>query len=53
MKGNNQATPKGVMSKLLGKKEKARPLLEVMSDPQYSFYKALAAFEKVDIYANT
>lgn len=28
------------------------PLLAVMADPRYSFYKALLRFERVDIYAN-
>lgn len=53
LKGNNQEPPKGMLSKLTRKKEKAQPLLSVMADPQYSFFKALSAFEKVDIYANT
>ncbi|KAK4049604.1 hypothetical protein OIO90_005363 [Microbotryomycetes sp. JL221] len=34
-------------------KPKAEPLLSVMADPRYNFYKALAAFEKIDVYCNT
>ena len=53
-KGNNQnQNGFGVLEKLTRKKEKAEPLLLVMADPRYSFFKALSAFEKIDIYANT
>lgn len=58
--GNNQDPAKcpPVAKNLLGKlgarkKEKAEPLLSVMADPKYSFFKALSAFERVEIYANT
>jgi hypothetical protein len=52
--GNNQPTEsKGPLSRLSGKREKAEPLLAVMADPQYSFFRALAAFERVEIYANS
>ncbi|GAA5891909.1 hypothetical protein JCM8208_002932 [Rhodotorula glutinis] len=36
-------------------KEKRRgdPLLKVMADPRYSFYRALAKFERFDLFANT
>ncbi|KAM0755796.1 DUF676-domain-containing protein [Meredithblackwellia eburnea MCA 4105] len=34
-------------------KEKAEPLLAVMADPRFNFYKALAAFERVEVYANS
>ena len=49
--GNNQPHPK-LKSTLFCKKEKAMPLLAVMADPRYSFYKALLRFERVEIYAN-
>uniref|UniRef100_A0A0K3C7C1 BY PROTMAP: gi/342321440/gb/EGU13374.1/ ADP-ribose pyrophosphatase [Rhodotorula glutinis ATCC 204091] n=1 Tax=Rhodotorula toruloides TaxID=5286 RepID=A0A0K3C7C1_RHOTO len=37
-----------------GEKEKveAAPLLKVMADPRYSFYKALRKFERIDVFAN-
>ncbi|KAK4050439.1 hypothetical protein OIV83_003509 [Microbotryomycetes sp. JL201] len=43
------------MSKLpfASRKPQAEPLLAVMADPRYNFYKALAAFEKIDVYCNT
>ena len=51
--GSNQPEqPNSSLSRLSFKREKAEPLLAVMADPQYSFYKALAGFERVDIYAN-
>ncbi|GAA5878807.1 hypothetical protein JCM3774_000971 [Rhodotorula dairenensis] len=34
-------------------KERAEPLLKVMADPRYSFYRALVKFKHVDIFANT
>ncbi|GAA5981084.1 hypothetical protein JCM10908_003978 [Rhodotorula pacifica] len=34
-------------------KEKAEPLLKIMADPRYSFYRALLKFKHVDIFANT
>ncbi|GAA5917934.1 hypothetical protein JCM6882_004130 [Rhodosporidiobolus microsporus] len=34
-------------------KEKAEPLLKIMADPRYAFYRALSKFEKIDVYANT
>jgi hypothetical protein len=37
----------------VGAREKAEPLLAIMADPHYSFFKALKAFERVEIYANT
>ncbi|BGP21280.1 lipid particle protein [Rhodotorula toruloides] len=33
-------------------REEAEPLLKVLADPRYSFYKALARFEKIDVFAN-
>ncbi|KAL8286209.1 hypothetical protein RQP46_004697 [Phenoliferia psychrophenolica] len=52
--GNNQPEkPNGTLSRLSFKKEKAEPLLAVMADPQYSFFRALVAFERVEIYANS
>ncbi|ORY90238.1 putative serine esterase-domain-containing protein [Leucosporidium creatinivorum] len=57
--GNNQhldtkcPPTKNLLGKLSRKKEKAEPLLSVMADPKYSFFKALSAFERVEIYANT
>lgn len=49
VEGNNQPKPKRTF---FGRKEKAMPLLAVMADPRYNFYKALLKFERVDIYAN-
>jgi hypothetical protein len=34
-------------------KEKAEPLLKIMADPRYSFYRALLKFKHIDIFANT
>ncbi|BGO88545.1 hypothetical protein NBRC10512_003357 [Rhodotorula toruloides] len=34
-------------------REEAEPLLKVLADPRYNFYKALAKFEKIDVFANT
>ncbi|GAA6018616.1 hypothetical protein JCM10207_008982, partial [Rhodosporidiobolus poonsookiae] len=34
-------------------KEKAEPLLKILADPRYSFYRALSRFEKIEVYANT
>jgi hypothetical protein len=34
-------------------KEKAEPLLKIMADPRYSFYRALARFERIEVFANT
>ncbi|BGP36287.1 hypothetical protein JCM10449v2_000185 [Rhodotorula kratochvilovae] len=31
----------------------AEPLLKIMADPRYSFYRALSRFERVEIFANT
>lgn len=58
LKGNNQDPAKcpqaqSIIGKLTKRKEKAEPLLSVMADPKYSFFKALSAFERVEIYANT
>ncbi|KAL7341107.1 ADP-ribose pyrophosphatase [Rhodotorula toruloides] len=33
-------------------KVEAAPLLKVMADPRYSFYKALQKFERIDVFAN-
>lgn len=33
--------------------EARQPLLKVMADPRFSFYRALCKFARVDIYANT
>lgn len=46
----DEADKKGVR----GKKEnvEAAPLLKVMADPRYSFYKALQKFERIDVFAN-
>ncbi|BGP28361.1 hypothetical protein JCM10296v2_000093 [Rhodotorula toruloides] len=33
-------------------KIEAAPLLKVMADPRYSFYKALRKFDRVDVFAN-
>lgn len=53
LEGNNQSTkPAGFLSRFSFAREEAAPLLEVMADPRYSFYKALAAFERVEIYCN-
>ncbi|GAA5846840.1 hypothetical protein JCM9279_004461 [Rhodotorula babjevae] len=35
------------------KHRRGDPLLKVMADPQYSFYRALAKFERFDLFANT
>lgn len=43
----------GIIQRLTKGKEKAEPLLAVMADPRYSFFKALSEFEKIDVYANT
>lgn len=45
--------PGSVLGRLVGRKEKAEGLLSVLADPNYSFYKALKAFERIEIYANT
>ncbi|BGP12286.1 hypothetical protein JCM10213_000018 [Rhodosporidiobolus nylandii] len=34
-------------------KEPAEPLLKIMADPRYSFYKALSKFERIEVFANT
>lgn len=34
-------------------KERAEPLLKIMADPRYSFYRALLKFKHIDIFANT
>ncbi|GAA5992019.1 hypothetical protein JCM5350_006251 [Sporobolomyces pararoseus] len=34
------------------KKDKAEPLLKILADPQFSFYRALCKFERIDVYAN-
>ncbi|GAA5827101.1 hypothetical protein JCM11251_001118 [Rhodosporidiobolus azoricus] len=34
-------------------KEMAEPLLKIMADPRYSFFRGLSKFEKIDVYANT
>lgn len=54
LEGNQQEVKPevGFMSKFSFAKEKAEPLLLVMADPRYSFFKALASFERVEIYAN-
>lgn len=44
---------KTLLSRLSFDKEPAEPLLSVLADPRYSFFKALLAFERVDIYANS
>ncbi|GAA6046537.1 hypothetical protein JCM3770_006198 [Rhodotorula araucariae] len=31
----------------------AEPLLKIMADPRYSFYRALSRFERIEIFANT
>jgi hypothetical protein len=44
--------PKGALSRFSVARENAEPLLAVMADPRYNFFKALAAFERIEIYAN-
>ncbi|GAA5899247.1 lipase ROG1 family protein [Sporobolomyces salmoneus] len=34
------------------KKEKAEPLLKILADPQFSFYRALSKFERIEVFAN-
>ncbi|KDE08557.1 hypothetical protein MVLG_01334 [Microbotryum lychnidis-dioicae p1A1 Lamole] len=55
VEGNQQDATKRKSSSLRFFKttEKAEPLLSVMADPRYSFYKALSKFERCDLYANT
>ncbi|SCZ89901.1 BZ3500_MvSof-1268-A1-R1_Chr1-3g01649 [Microbotryum saponariae] len=55
VEGNQQDATKRKSSslRLFKTKEKAEPLLSVMADPRYSFYKALSKFERCDLYANT
>ncbi|GAA5891805.1 hypothetical protein JCM8208_002892 [Rhodotorula glutinis] len=43
---------KGI-SKLLPRRNAAEPLLKIMADPRYSFYRALSRFEHIDVFANT
>lgn len=43
---------KGPLSRFSLARENAEPLLAVMADPRYNFFKALAAFERIEIYAN-
>ncbi|KAI5479229.1 lipid particle protein [Pseudohyphozyma bogoriensis] len=50
---SEKSCKKGAFSKLTFQREKAEPLLAVLADPRYNFYKALAAFERIDIYANS
>lgn len=45
--------PKSLLAGLSFVKEKAEPLLLVMSDPKYNFYKSLLLFKRVEIYANS
>ncbi|GAA6018232.1 hypothetical protein JCM11491_005642 [Sporobolomyces phaffii] len=35
------------------KKEQAEPLLKILADPEFSFYRALAKFERIEVFANT
>ncbi|GAA5923326.1 lipase ROG1 family protein [Sporobolomyces koalae] len=35
------------------KREKAEPLLKILADPQFCFYRALTKFERVEVFANT
>ncbi|SCV68157.1 BQ2448_278 [Microbotryum intermedium] len=55
VEGNQQDPEKRKSSirQLFKAKEKAEPLLAVMADPRYSFYRALSKFERCDLYANT
>lgn len=41
------------LSKFLSRRNDAEPLLKLMADPRYSFYRALSRFERIDVFANT
>jgi hypothetical protein len=49
-----QPSPKGEEEQLYAsdKYVSGKPLLEIMAQPDTSFYKALAAFKKKDVFAN-
>ncbi|GAA5854978.1 hypothetical protein JCM8547_002330 [Rhodosporidiobolus lusitaniae] len=46
-KGINKLIP------FASKPEPAEPLLKIMADPKYSFYRALSKFERIEVFANT
>lgn len=50
--GDKNEKPAGVRSRAKGR-IRGEPLLKVMADPRFSFYRALAKFERFQVFANT
>ncbi|GAA6064206.1 hypothetical protein JCM10212_001619 [Sporobolomyces blumeae] len=52
-KSSRPPSPSKGFFKRMRARDKAEPLLKILADPRFSFYRALAKFERVEVFANT